>query len=63
MSADSTTRAAAATLPGSSVGGVGRFPSRRWVRRVVVLAGTAAAAFAFREWKLADNARRYGLPG
>ena len=62
MSADSTTRAAAATLPGSSVGEVGRLLPRRWVRRAVVATAVAGAAFAFRQWKLAQNARRYGLP-
>ena len=61
MSADSTTRAPAPTLPGSSVGGLGC--TRRGLRRVVVGAALAGAAAGFREWKLAQNARRYGLPG
>ncbi len=38
-----------------------RVPSRRWLRRLVVLAVVTGAVTAFREWKLAQNARRYGL--
>ena len=63
MSADSTTRAAVASLPGGSVGRMGRLFSRRRLRRVAVLAAIVGAVAGFREWKLAENARRYGLPG
>ncbi len=41
---------------------MGAVVSRRWLRRLVVLAAVAGAVAAFREWKLAQNAERYELP-
>ena len=63
MSADSTTRAAPASLPGGSVSRMGRASSRRRLRRVAILTAVVGAAAGFREWKLTQNARRYDLPG
>lgn len=63
MSADSTTRAAVPSLPAGTVAGMGRPSSRRRLRWLFVLAAMAGAAAGFREWKLTQNARRFGLPG
>lgn len=62
MSADSTTRAGPASVPGASVVRVGHIGSRRELRWLVALVAAVAALFGFREWKLAENAKRYGLP-
>ncbi len=63
MSADSTTRASRPILPGGRVGIVGGAPLRRWVRRLAVVAALVGVAGVVRERKLAENAKRFGLPG
>ena len=62
MSADSTTRATRISLPGGRIGAVGG-SRRRWPRRIVLAAVLAGLAAALRERKLAENAKRFGLPG
>ena len=62
MSADSTTRAGPPSVPGGSLSRVGHTGSQPWLRRLAVLAALLAALFGFREWMLAQNAKRYGLP-
>ena len=42
---------------------MGGSPGRRWPRRLVALAVLAGGVALFRERKLAENARRFGLPG
>ena len=62
MSADSTTRARfGVTLPGGKVGRVAGSSRWRWPRRIVVVAVTVGAVAAWRERKLQENARRFGL--
>ena len=41
---------------------MGGLVSRRWLRRLVIVTALAGAAAAFREWKLDQNAKRFGLP-
>ena len=64
MSADSTTRAGApSAYPAVGWAGMGQAGRRRWTRRLVTLASVAGGLALYRERKLAENARRFGLPG